>query len=476
MKIKYFIFLMIGLLMHSKTQCQKWRPFNSKWIYNYSVGQGDSINFDVSIWCDSIDASDIDSIYFLNRITVQDENNYYRNQSHFLQEKVIFSNNNMTFRFMDPESYVIKPKSNVNDSWVFDTIDNIQAKVIQTAVKPIFGENDSVKVILLSTNDTIIISKSYGIIQFPNFGNKGNFHLIGIDNLRLGSTVPKLNDFINYSTDDLFEFKLFTSTKGTNPRDHIEDWQHYRYKITRTKKENDTLVLWRSGNGYHFQSNLYSPLGLPTSYGPDFYINDSIVIDLSSYAFLNGYNHDLINTTSDLFTYLDISYSDEFKEFQKYCTTSEPDIISKDTLIYSVFGEHHYQTFVSKAGLVDDHLTIIHGDFSSASYNLKLIACQKKDYSYGVFSNDTLFSNTNQTLQKTEINVYPNPSNDIIYLDLTTSNPVYVKIYDQMGMCIFDQRFDSKQIEIDIKNYKPGLYFINCEFNRNNFRTKFIKN
>jgi hypothetical protein len=478
MKIKHFIFIIIALMLHSKIQSQEWRPFNSKWIYNYSIWQGDSLNFDISIWCDSIKEANGDSVYYLNRITTSNErfSTLYRNQSHFLQKQVIFSDNR-SFHFKDPESYVILPKSNVNVSWVFDTINKIQAKVVQTTIKSIFGKNDSVKIILLSSNDTILISKSYGIIKFPNFGKRGNFHLIGIDNLSLGLTVPKQNDFINYSIDDSFEFKFFRSAPGA------KDWQHYRYKITKIKIEDDKLVLWRSGSGYHFQSNSdYDPLGEPISYGSDYYINDSLVIYLKFYAFLNGYNFDL-SGDGDVKTYLKISYSNEFKEFQKCFFTGDYGLMDaegySDTLGIALFTKQLYETYINKVGLVEEisDWTLHDASYSNYYSHLKLIACKKNDYSYGLFSNDTLFSNTKQIPQEyAEFKVYPNPSNNIISLDINTENSVYIRIFNQMGICIFDQKFNSKPIEININSFKPGIYFINCELNKCSFRAKFIKN
>jgi hypothetical protein len=68
------------------------------------------------------------------------------------------------------------------------------------------GINDSVKTIKLSNNDTLKLSKSFGIIQFPNLFGIGNYYMVGIENRNMGEKVPDFWDIFNFNVGDVFQY------------------------------------------------------------------------------------------------------------------------------------------------------------------------------------------------------------------------------------------------------------------------------
>ncbi len=61
---------------------------------------------------------------------------------------------------------------------------------------------------VLSTNDTLILSKEFGIIRFPFAYNSPYFYqLVGINDLHLGTTVPMFEDIFNFEVGDMFEYE-----------------------------------------------------------------------------------------------------------------------------------------------------------------------------------------------------------------------------------------------------------------------------
>jgi len=79
---------------------------------------------------------------------------------------------------------------------------------INKTEKEIFNRADSIKTIQLSTGDTIIISKNYGIFRFDDIFENNKYSLVGINNL-LGDSVPDFFDFFDFFTTSLSGSKLF---------------------------------------------------------------------------------------------------------------------------------------------------------------------------------------------------------------------------------------------------------------------------
>ncbi|MEO6303245.1 MAG: hypothetical protein ABIP51_08730, partial [Bacteroidia bacterium] len=78
--------------------------------------------------------------------------------------------------------------------------------------KTVFAVSDSIKTIVIGLNDTLVLSKSFGIIQFPKpYSLNKYYRLVGIENAATydvnavyGTKVPNFWDMYNYTIGDMF--------------------------------------------------------------------------------------------------------------------------------------------------------------------------------------------------------------------------------------------------------------------------------
>lgn len=192
---------------------QNWSVFNRNYRYNYSLEHESYTT--IVIFADSVIAQGNDTIYSLNRIAakcdscffyypepgIEDSNYVMGNQPQFMQRRIVYTNNQ--FRLSDPGNYILPQFSSVGNSWMYNASGNITAQHAGSILKNCFGVTDSVRVILLSTNDTILISKQFGIVKYPaRFGQHIYYTLRGIENAAsyevlslYGEKVPNYYDF-----------------------------------------------------------------------------------------------------------------------------------------------------------------------------------------------------------------------------------------------------------------------------------------
>jgi len=78
------------------------------------------------------------------------------------------------------------------------------------------------------------------------------------------------------------------------------------------------------------------------------------------------------------------------------------------------------------------------------------------------------------SLSDSQISTYPNPTSDILHINLTSSlKPSEIIIYTQLGQIAQRNGYSN---EINISNLSPGIYFIEVKTNSGTARKKFIKN
>lgn len=101
-------------------------------------------------------------------------------------------------------------------------------------------------------------------------------------------------------------------------------------------------------------------------------------------------------------------------------------------------------------------------DIASAAFN-------QNDLNY--FENELITLSVN-AIENSKISVFPNPSNDIIYLKGIENNSQPIAIFNQFGQKVF-QGIQNKNEGINVKNYASGLYYL--QLLENNATIKFLK-
>ena len=59
------------------------------------------------------------------------------------------------------------------------------------------------------------------------------------------------------------------------------------------------------------------------------------------------------------------------------------------------------------------------------------------------------------------LNLFPNPSNDVLYLNNGTQNIQQVKMYNNLGVLVYSNDSKQQQYKIDVSSFSKGLYYVN---------------
>lgn len=63
-------------------------------------------------------------------------------------------------------------------------------------------------------------------------------------------------------------------------------------------------------------------------------------------------------------------------------------------------------------------------------------------------------------LENHKLNIYPNPSDGIINIDIENSNNAIMEIYDVNGMLLYSRQLKSKSEKTDISDLPKGVYMV----------------
>ncbi len=91
------------------------------------------------------------------------------------------------------------------------------------------------------------------------------------------------------------------------------------------------------------------------------------------------------------------------------------------------------------------------------------------DYALGVW--DEEHASLKENSSELNINIYPNPAEDKINIELKNETKGNVVITNQLGQVVKEMNIEGKELTIDIEDLTSGIYFINVS----NQRMKFLK-
>ncbi len=205
---------------------QNWNVFNGNYRYNYKYNYSALIS--QVIFSDSLSVQGNDTVYYLNRIGVECVGTcptlttplnptttvIVPNMPQFLQRSIKKFPNG-TVLLYDTAKLVIQTNCQVNQTWLFDSVNNISATCVNKIAQLNFGLSDSVRTILIGNNDTLKLSKNFGLLQFPTLYNQNKYYrLVGIENAGsydsvalYGSKVPNYWDIQKFEVGDKFCFE-----------------------------------------------------------------------------------------------------------------------------------------------------------------------------------------------------------------------------------------------------------------------------
>jgi len=508
--MKSFLLLILVLFFSIHSFSQNWSVINSSDKFNYRL-DGDNI-ITSTIWADSIQWTGSDTVFFLNRIMCDscatlaggpnpcDTCYGLKNQPQFMQRKIIVSPDGI-INFRDTGNRVLHIQTTLNDTWLFDSTQNISATVVSEGTDFILGSADSVKTILLSTGDTIKLSKNFGILLYPGaYSENSYYRLAGIEGRNLGELVPKFAAFFNFDVGDMFEYHGYSGRLGVQcsfggPDDGCEYIR--KYMISAKNFSGDTIFY--NIEGYRWQDcvNLSSlPPFVHTICYP--IINTTIYFVDSLKHFTNKYRNELISVNNIAGTFFDNFWFplENFYESQgspkEYGKVSM--LVDSNGVFTKLFGKrtsspydlsfylqldstsdimvpYNYPpaplTFSAIGGTFKIGLgqtDFLYDTYFEIGGQEHLVAYRKDNDTVGVFTPDSVFTaGIMDNDFSNSILIYPNPADKVIHLDFPIGMDAELGISNALGKTQMKRNVSKQKTELDVSLLDAGFYFISIK-------------
>jgi len=440
---------------------------------------------------DSFAVNQQDTIFYFNRTIKKCENcSFAVEDSVLLAEQADFLNfsfvrqPDLSYLFSGETSFQINPFAQLDETWIFDETNNIEARVIRVEEINLFDQLDSCKIILLSSNDTIKLSKNFGIIDF-NFQDK-HFSLMGIQTRNLGEIIPNWIGFHDFEIGDVFQYQ------GWN-----FGLSGLRFGISKQtvldKVETDENIIYtfRSISSDTFQNN----------FGGFEFIQSENIIEypypkFRDFEFKGNFNNQIVfNEYWDL---LCGSTDDQLLARPLYLHKNPIDsrvllgtgqlvfdinqpiektykyTVGSDTIVQYECNEDFYSVYTTGLGQVYNA-----GEILDNSNERRLIGYVKGGDTTGVITpdEDLLVSTDNITEEIIDFEVHPNPFFDKMTIHFKNEIPIDLQILSLDGRIHKEitEIGNIESLDIDLQEWASGLYLVKVRYEGYNSIRKVIK-
>jgi hypothetical protein len=210
--IRMSILCIITLATPTLSPAQNWESLNRHWQYNYKL-PGDTY-ISRCLKADSFSITGADTLFYLGMQVapgpqVQGYSSYLSDSPCVLKRNVI-RKPNAVWAFCDPDTIWINAHAGMGEAWLYNSVSGDSAKVMSLALDSVFGQTDSVKLIVSDNGDSIRLSRSFGIIEVPHPLDFGQLKLVGINGPDLGHCLPKWQHFFPYDSGDVFQYDYYS--------------------------------------------------------------------------------------------------------------------------------------------------------------------------------------------------------------------------------------------------------------------------
>ncbi|MCX6351012.1 MAG: T9SS type A sorting domain-containing protein [Bacteroidetes bacterium] len=483
--MKKIYLLILFSFLFGRVYSQNWKPVNPQFAYHYFMDK-DSLRQVFTLHVDSVKFVSGDSVYYFNRMmggcdtctsdtfsvlgkqySFSKQSAFIYNKPLFLQREMNFSNDGI-FKFSSPINYALHTKNTA--TWMFQSNKSISAKMVRVCDSSFLSLHDSVKYFLLSNGDTILLSKNYGILKFPQpYSIHSYYRIVGVQGVA-GVFIPSFKDIYDFHIGDSFEYHL----------DYMETYPNqeecsFKSGVTNITNSGDTIfVTYKTLRTKKYSYRYRDFLQGKVTYYPDnflnLYHNEYYIYDASP----NKYQH--LKALQNL----GAPYSNKFAAYSKYFSHINGDQLKIDTLNTELVlrgingledGCDGHQRWIQNLGMVDQ-------EFKNCVFNgptrLTLLAAKTSKISYGKLSNNSKFSAIESQDGINDIHIYPNPVKDNINI-LISESSAEVSVNDIMGKQISNFIVTEGENKIDLSGLPNGIYLLNITSSKSKSIIKVIK-
>jgi len=479
-----YLYSFLLLFVCTFSNAQNWKPFYKGDTVNYKFTN--SVTVSNTIWIDSAKVVGTDSVFYLNGVFLNCDTCHHipgylncdtcfalDNQPQFLQRKIIKKDNGK-YLLNDTSNLEIHTYAKLNDSWMFDISRAITATVVNVSLQNVMGVNDSVKIIRLSNNDTIKLSKSFGFVQFPNLYGAGNYRLIGIENRNKGEKVPGFWDIFNFNVTDVFQYKgYYLQISVPTECDYVSKY----YILSKTVLANKFIYDVR-----HVEKGVlhwtYPPYWQP--YTIDEYTTLEFDNPLDPILKCNGYNHkEFISDQCNKNFYYPFELSvDSLNIITK--KTGIPIFPDMRTINGSYISYQNIPNlFLNTTGWIFDGAMAVEYKEALGITMLSWGCFENNDWKYlqgyikngdtvGVITKDDILLNINilDFIKKDIVFVFPNPFSETATFEVFNKNnsfPCVLSVFDINGRLLRKEKILNNQYIFHKDQLEHGMYiyFIN---------------
>jgi len=361
---------------------------------------------------------------------------------------------------------VIFHTATLNQSWLFDTLQDITASITQISFDEILpGVFDSVKTIQLSNNHLIKLTKNYGILEFPDFYYSGNYYYLQggrTQDSAFGEEMLDYWDIFDFETGDIFCISKHEWFEKSNPPPP-EFYTNYKIEILSTEIINNNITVSRFIKKKHWDD--YSN---PPSYY-EYY--DTITIENDPSMFYN--------TLPGMWS-KDNSYKKASLRLNPFDST-----LSLANVAFEVFKcELYNNIYYDEIGTMSMYYArglgkVYHYIFQPGMSSIeKTEGYIRNGDTIGEIYHDSIFIATSINEFKTiDIQIFPIPANQTINITIPLSQrDCYLELIDMRSKVLLKNIFNqTSEMTMDISDIEKGIYLLKIQINNKVYVKKIIK-
>ncbi|MCH2046461.1 MAG: T9SS type A sorting domain-containing protein, partial [Saprospiraceae bacterium] len=159
-------------------------------------------------------------------------------------------------------------------------------------------------------------------------------------------------------------------------------------------------------------------------------------------------------------------------------------IISIDTTVAQTGG----MLMANQAGAIYQWINNDDGTLISGATTQSFIPVENGNYAVQVslgsctktltFDNIVVFTNTEEILEEANINVYPNPTQNKVWIEIEApywQNELNVELFNAQGQLVRNLQVDSPLTELDVYDFAAGVYWIRISDGNKSWTRRLIK-